>query len=177
MKHQPSSKRHPQQLQELNHAQSHRRSNRSGIMKWLRCSEGSTTSTNERSTGDGACCMGPQWKRNQNHRPRLHNFEGFLCAFFIFREIYLIELPKTLVQLASHKTNTSTGRHLQYTKNYRLQPTRLNFPFNVHTLAVNTLQEDTATPGKAAVADSDNSSMTAVYQAAVEAAGTPGVGN
>ena len=33
------------------------------------------------------------------------------------------------------------------------------------------------TPGKAAVADSDNSSMTAVYQAVEGAVGTLGVGN
>ena len=120
--------------------------------------------------------MGPQWKRNQNHRPRLHNFEGFLCIFYLQGNISS-RITKNPCSTRIHKTNTSTGRHLQYTKNYRLQPTRLNSLFNVHTPAVNTLQEDTETPEKAAVADSDNSSMTAVYQAAVEAAGTPGVGN
>ena len=134
-------------------------------MKWLLCSEGSTTSTGERSSGGEACCMAPRRKRNQTDRPRRHNL---LCAFyFYFGEKNLIELPNTLVQPRIHKTNTSSGRYLQYTKNYA---------FNVHTPAVNTLQEDTTTPGKAA-ADSDNSSTAAVYQAVAAVAGTLGVGN
>jgi len=52
------------------------------------------------------------------------------------------------------------------------------FSFNAHTPAGNTLQGDTTTPGKAAVvADSDNSSTAAVYQAVVGVVGTLWVDN
>jgi len=107
----------------------------------------------------------------------------FFVDLFYFREMNLIELPKTLVQPRIHKTNTSPEKYLQHTKELPMCPHEMPsiahyFPLNAHTPAVNTLQGHTTTSAKAVVAaDSDNSSTAAVCHAVVGVVGTLGVDN